>query len=199
MKNNNIKATLVALAMFSITACSAIDSHVGAINGKTLKGEDRISLKDSNIYLVNGGDGRMKTFTSLGKSDEEAKGSGKSALNIASGELSKVTQLVIIENKNLSENEALEVAQLNKSDYLIYSRVEEWTDPLGISCGEYYADQASVLLSIYSVEDKKLVNTSRLAATDCPPRLNGIPLSTGSPESLYTDLFSKWLDGNFKK
>ncbi|MGF1907864.1 DUF4823 domain-containing protein [Vibrio kasasachensis] len=197
MININIKSILVALTALSISACSSTAYHVNAINGQTLKGENKISLNDSNFYLVNGGDGRMMSFTSLGESDEKAEGSGISALNIASDSLSKFTQLIVVENNELTEDKALDVAKTNNNDYLIYSRVEQWSDPLGINCGTHYYDEASVLLSIYSVKDRKLINTSRLAAKSCPTKLNGFPLSPGSPENLYSDLFSKWVNENF--
>ncbi|HIC43081.1 MAG TPA: DUF4823 domain-containing protein [Sulfurimonas sp.] len=164
---------------------------------KTLK-KDKLLTNSSSIYLVNGGDGLQKTYLGLIMSEEEvAKGSGEAALHIAFEKLSSITPNVIQQNLVISELEALKTAKLNKSEYLIYSRTEKWTDPLGINCVDIYSDEASVVLSLYSTQNDKLLNSTRLASSNCPHKLNGIPLTTGSPESLYENLFAKWVTNTF--
>lgn len=197
--NNKLKVFITLLTLFSISACTSSNSFIKPINGQTLQGNEKISFKGTSFYLVNGGDGKMQTYTSLGASDEPAEGSGEAALIIANEALSGFTDRMIVENQELTEAQALENAVINKSDYLIYSRVEKWTDPIGINCQKYYADEASVLLSLYSVSNKKLINTSRLADKSCPAKLNGVPLSTGSPEGQYRDLILQWIQTNFNK
>ena len=195
---NRIRISIATIILLLTTACSSVISKMDQIGGSPLDTAHKISLKDSKIFLVNGGDGMKKTFTSL-KDDEIAEGSGLSAWTIANEEMAKLSPLLIAENKPTTEDKALEIGKLKKSDYLIYSHVEKWTDPFGMSCHQHYSDEASVVLSIYSIENKELINATRLAAKSCPHTLNGIPLSTGSPESLYEDLFTEWLDKNFKK
>ncbi|MBQ0763679.1 DUF4823 domain-containing protein [Marinobacter psychrophilus] len=197
MKQKNLKSIFITIIILFFTACSSIDYKINSINGSELK--NKIPLKNSKIYIVNGGDGREMSYLSFGNSDEIAKGSGFSALKIASDNLSKYTANVVSEKEILLEDKALEIGAINQSDYLIYSRVEQWSDPLGINCHSHYYDEASVLLSIYSVKDEKLIDTSRLSSKSCPFKMNGIPVSTGSPEKLYSVLFSKWLDEKFKR
>lgn len=195
MSKSYFKTIVTAAIILSISACASTNYRVEAINGS----ESKISLKDANFYLVNGGDGRMMSYTSLGDSDELAEGSGFAALMIANDTLYNSTSQVVAEKEVMSEDKALEVGFINKSDYLIYSRVEQWSDPLGINCNDYYYDEASVVVSLYSIPSKELISTSRLSAKSCPSKLNGIPLSSGSPEQLYTKLFSKWLEKNIEK
>ncbi len=187
-----------AVAVLLLTTACSTTPHFDQLGGSVLDKEHRISLKDSKIFLANGGDGMKKTMISL-ESDEISEGSGLSALTIANNIMAKSAPLLVAENKPLTEDKAVEIGQLNKSDYVIFSHVEKWTDPLGINCHEKYSDEASVVLSIYSVEEKQLINSTRLWARSCPFTLNGIPLSTGSPESLYEDMFTLWLDKNFQK
>ncbi|WP_415397928.1 DUF4823 domain-containing protein [Sulfurimonas sp. CS5] len=190
---------IVMILSFAIifSGCGGSGLSLNTIKGNELE-KSQLLTKESSIYLVNGGDGMKKTYLSaVTSSEEKAIESGLSAINIANTELRTITPYVILENKVITEKEAIENAKLNKSDYVIYSRVEKWTDPLGINCHEYYRDESTVLLSLYSTKDDKLLNTTRLFASDCPATLNGIPLSTGSPESLYEDLFSMWIKNHF--
>ena len=196
---NSIKISLSTIILLLTTACSSVVSKVDSLGGSPLDTDHKISLKDSKIFLVNGGDGMKKTYTSLGDNDEIAEGSGLSAWTIANEEMSKFSPLLVAENKPTTEDKAIEIGKLKQSEYLVYSHVEKWTDPLGINCHEHYSDEASVVLSIYSIEEKQLINSTRLAAKSCPFTLNGFPLSTGSPESLYEDMFEEWLETNFKK
>lgn len=96
------------------------------------------------------------TFLSGGDSDELVERSDISALNITQDNLSKYTQYITKENKNILEDKA------------IYTRVEQWTDPLRINCTEYYYDEASILISIYSAADRKLINTARVRFKSYP-------------------------------
>lgn len=189
---------IVMILSFAIifSGCGGSGLSLNTIKGNELE-KSQLLTKESSIYLVNGGDGMKKTYLSAISGEEKAMGSGLSAINIANTELRTITPYIILENKVISEKEALEVARLNKSDYVIYSRVERWTDPLGINCHKEYMDESAVLLSLYSTKDEKLLDTTRLFASDCPVTLNGIPLSTGSPESLYEDLFSMWIENHF--
>ncbi|WP_417362558.1 DUF4823 domain-containing protein [Gallaecimonas pentaromativorans] len=196
--NRNFVALLVVAGSLFLSACASTKYNVDEINGSTLAKDQRVSLKDANLYLVNGGDGMQTTYLSMGEADEVAKDSGADVVRIENDAFSTLTAHVIAEKNVLPEDKALEVGGLNKSDYLIYSRVEKWSDPLGMNCQKYHADEASVLLSLYSVKDKTLINTSRLQARSCPDTLNGIPLQTGSPEKLYKVLFSQWISKNFK-
>lgn len=191
MKNNLKGLTIAIMTALVFIGCGPLHSKVKTINGTELD-KSQLLTKESSIYLVNGGDGMKKTYLSLIYGEEVSIGSGLSAINIAFDQLKGGNPHVILENKVLSEKEALENAALNNSDYVIYSRVETWTDPLGISCSNDYMDEASVVISLYSTKDVKLLKTTRLSAKDCPIRLNGVPLSPGSPERLYEKLFSQW-------
>ncbi|MDW6005204.1 DUF4823 domain-containing protein [Vibrio mangrovi] len=192
-----IKIIFISMSTLFVFACSSNSYNIDTINGKVLDNSSKIPLQSVSIYLVNGGSGMKMTYLSPINSDEVAEGSDISALRIANDELSKYTSRVTTDRNVLTEDKALEIGTINKNDYLIYSRVEKWSDPLGINCNEYYYDEASVLISMYSLKDKKLINTSRLSSASCPSKVNGIPLSTGSPEKLYEILFSKWLNENF--
>lgn len=198
MKKNTFKILLISATILLFTGCSSVNYNVTNIKGTSLDDSEKILISNANIYLVNGGDGRKMTFLSLTESNELAEESGVSALNIAHDALSHYSDRIIAEREVLLEDKALEIGTINKSDYLIYSRVEEWSNPLGINCANTYYDEASVLLSIYSVQKKELINTSRLTAKSCPTKVNGLPVSTGSPEKLYKVLFSQWLDEFFK-
>lgn len=190
---NTIKSLTIAIMMTLVfIGCGPLNSSVKTINGADLD-KSQLLTKESSIYLVNGGDGMKKTLFSSVYGEEVSIGSGLSAINIAFDQLKWGNPHVILENKVLSEKEALENATLNHSDYVIYSRVETWTDPLGISCSKHYMDEASVVISLYSTKDAKLLKTTRLSAKDCPSTLNGMPLYPSSPERLYEKLFSQWV------
>ena len=191
MKNKFKSLAIAIIIALVFIGCGTLHSSVKTINGTDLD-KSQLLTKESSIYLVNGGDGMKKTLFSSVYGEEVAIGSGLSAINIAFDQLKWGNPHVILENKILSEKEALENAALNNSDYVIYSRVETWTDPLGISCSKHYMDEASVVISLYSTKDAKLLKTTRLSDKDCPSTLNGMPLYPGSPERLYTKLFSQW-------
>jgi len=193
-KISSIVMVLSIILIFS--GCGGSNLNLKTIKGNELE-KSQLLTKESSIYLVNGGDGMKGTYLSVITGEEKSIDSGLSAINIAKKQLTTITPYVILENKIISEKEALEIAKLNKSDYMIYSRVETWTDPLGINCNENYMDESTVLLSLYLTKDEKLLHTTRLFAKDCPTTLNGIPLSTGSPENLYENLFSKWVQNHF--
>ena len=193
MKKSSYSIMLsIAFMLTVFSGCGRSNASVNTINGNALE-KSQLLQKGSSIYLVNGGDGMKKIYLSEIRGEEISKGSGLSAINIAYKQLRDITPNVILENKVLSEKEALEIAKLNKSDYVLYSRVETWTDPLGVNCTQYYMDEAVVVLSLYSTKDEKLLNTIRLSDKDCPSKLNGLPLSAGSPERLYEKLFSQWI------
>jgi hypothetical protein len=191
------KVVLFIASVVFFTACVET-TGISPINGKRLK-KNELLTSNSSIYLANGGDGMMETYFSEITKEEVAKGSGVSALNIAFKQLRMKTARVVSSKTVTTEMNALKSSKLNKSDYLIYSRVERWTDPLGINCNQYYKDEASVLVSLYSVKDKKLLNTSRLSANDCPFSVNGLPVQLGSPEILYEKLFTNWINNTFQK
>ncbi|WP_041959924.1 DUF4823 domain-containing protein [Sulfurospirillum arsenophilum] len=191
MKHKFTSLTITIMTVLVFIGCGPLHSNVRNINGTDLD-KSQLLTKESSIYLVNGGDGMKKTLFSSVYGEEVSIGSGLSAINIAFDQLKWGNPHVILENKVLSEKEALENATLNNSDYVIYSRVETWTDPLGISCSKHYMDEASVVISLYSTKEQKLLKTTRLSAKDCPSTLNGMPLSPGSPERLYEKLFSQW-------
>ena len=98
-----------------------------------------------------------------------AKDSGLSAVNVANDILVKHTNKITLEKRPMPQDQALEIA--GESDYLIYSIVEEWVDPLGLNCGKYYHDYASVQVQLYDIKEKKLVNNTRLSAETVPQKL----------------------------
>lgn len=195
MKFSILKAVFIVAVTSFLAACSSTNYMVHQIDAGTEGNKEKISLKDNSFHLVNGGDGIKTTLILL--QEKPAEGSGASALNIANEYLAKHTQAIVAEKEILTTEQALEAAVSNNSGYLVYSQVEIWTDPLGINCTKHYYDQASVLLSIYSLSDKALISTSRLSAKSCPHTVNGIPVTTGSPEKLFETLFDKWFNENF--
>jgi len=197
MKNYFSKFSLILGIILIISGC-ANTGRTYVIRGEKLH-DDRLLTNKSAIYLVNGGDGRKGTYLSAFVGEETAVGSGESAVNIEFEQLRNRTSKVILEKTIITEDKALEIAKMNQSDYLLYSRTEKWTDPLGINCSEIYLDEAVVLISLYSVEDKKLLQTSRLSNANCPNKLNGMPLRPGSPERLFEELFANWLTDSFAK
>lgn len=134
-----------------ISGCSSVQYNVQPINGRFAK-NDKIVLNDVSIYIVNGGNASMKTFTSTSVESEEAMGSGLAAINIAYKKFFENTANIISEKYLTLEDKALEIGAINESDYLVYSRVEKWTDPFGMNCGPLYHDEASVLLSLYAIK-----------------------------------------------
>lgn len=197
MKNCFSKFSVILGMIILIGGCSNTGITY-VIRGEKLH-DNRLLTDQSSIYLVNGGDGMMGTYLSAFVGEEVAVGSGESAINIEFEQLRHRTRKVILEKTIITEDKALEIAKMNQSEYLIYSRTEKWTDPLGINCSEIYADEATVLISLYSVADKKLLQTSRLSNSDCPTKLNGMPLRPGSPERLFEELFANWLTDSFAK
>jgi hypothetical protein len=191
----------VTILVMLFVGCSSKEGKIEIINGEKLKKENLLTRNDT-IFLVNGSDGMKKTYLKsiVNNTEEIALGSGESSLNIEYNLLSERTSKILVEKNILTEDKALEIAKLNNSNYLIYSRTEKWNDPLGITCTlPFYVDEASVVISLYSVKDKKMISTTRLSNADCPAKINGgIPLSTLSPESLFEELFVKWLDENFQ-
>lgn len=202
MTRKLMKYLMMGIIAVAISGCSAREGKVEVLNGEKLKKENYLTANDT-IYLVNGGDGMQKIYLSsiLDNNKEEiALGSGEISLNIEYNFLKQKTAKVIKEKNILAEDKALEIAKLNNSDYLIYSRTEKWNDPIGLACSfPFYLNEASVVVSLYSVKDKKIINTTRLSNADCPPKINGgIPLSTLSPDSLFEKLFEKWINENFE-
>jgi len=204
MTISNLKIIFSFFFISFLTACSSTNYNVNRINGDVLKVEDHVAseksilLSGKSIYLVNGGNGSTLTLLSGGEHNEVVDGSGLSALTIAYDILRPYSPALVKQEKIILEDRALEIAATNKNDYLLYSKVEYWSDPFGMACNQNYYDEASVLLSLYSVKDKELINTYRLSASSCPSKLNGIPLSSGSPEKLYKELFTLWIDKNLK-
>lgn len=197
MKNSISKFCLLTGMALLIGGCASTGSSY-TIRGEKLHDKSLLT-NQSTIYLVNGGDGMRGTYLSAFVGEEPAVGSGAAAVNIEFEQLRHRTSKVILEKTILTEDKALEIAKMNQSDYLLYSRTEKWTDPLGINCSKIYLDEASVLISLYSVADKKLLQTSRLTNANCPTKLNGMPLRPGSPERLFEELFTNWLENSFVK
>ena len=204
MTTSNLKIIFSFFLISFLTACSSTNYNVLRINGDVLKVEDHvvseksILLSGKSIYLVNGGNGNTLSLLSGGAHDEVVEGSGLSALTIAYDILRPYSAALVMQKEIILEDRALEIATTNKNDYLIFSKVEFWSDPFGMVCNGHYYDEASVLLSLYSVKDKELINTYRLSANSCPTTINGIPMSTGSPEKLYEELFTLWIEKNLK-
>ncbi|HUH42422.1 MAG TPA: DUF4823 domain-containing protein [Sulfurimonas sp.] len=200
MKKYYLRAAFIIAVGLFISGCAGkSDLSLNIINGEKLEENQLLTTKNS-IYLVNGGDGMKTTYLSVVYGEEIAEGSGLAAVNIANEQLCAYTAPVVLEKLVITEKEALENAKLNQSDYVIYSRVEKWTDPLGINCTVgYYTDEASVVLSLYSTKDEKLLNTTRLSKSSCPFKINNIPVSTGSAEILYEELFANWKNNMFAK
>lgn len=197
MEKNLLKYGLLLIIAFIISGCTNT-GNTYVIRGERLKNDALLSNK-SSIYVVNGGDGIKKTYLSAFLGEEIAVGSGESAVNIEFSKLRERTPKVVLEKLVLPEDRAIEIAKMNQSDYLIYSRTERWTDPLGINCRlDYYYDEASVVISLYSIPEKKLLNTMRLENADCPSNINGMPVRPGSPENLFEKLFAQWLDYTFE-
>lgn len=194
---NISKFCLLTVIVLIIGGCASTGSTY-VIRGEKLH-DQTLLTNQSTIYVVNGGDGMRGTYLSAFVGEEPAVGSGEAAVNIEFEQLRQRTSKVILEKTILTEDKALEIAKMNQSDYLLYSRTEKWTDPLGINCSEIYFDEATVLISLYSVADKKLLQTSRLTNANCPNKLNGMPLRPGSPERLFEELFGNWLDNSFVK
>lgn len=195
MKFSILKALFIVAVTSFLAACSSTNYIVQQIEAGKNGSKEKISIRDNTFHLINGSDGIKSTFITF--QEKPAEGSGASAINIANEYLVKHTQAIVAEKEILTKEQALETAASNNGNYLIYSQVEIWNDPLGINCSKYYHDQATVLLSIYSLSDKELINTSRLSAKSCPHTVNGIPVTTGSPEKLFETLFEKWFNENF--
>lgn len=198
MKRSFLEFIFISGIILLLAGCGASMESINVINGEKLNSSNLLTDQNS-IYIVNGGDGMKKTYFSAFVGEEVAKGSGESAINVELEQLKSITSKVVLEKLVLSEDKALEIGTINKSDYLIYSRTEKWTDPLGINCNQNYLDEASVVISLYSIADKKLLNTTRLSNSNCAPTLNGIPLRPGSPEILFKELFTKWINSTFVK
>lgn len=200
MKRNLSYVFVVVFAMLFV-GCSAREGKIELLNGEKLKKENFLTHNDV-VFLVNGGDGMGKTYLgSVVDKEELAVGSGEISLNIEYNLLKNRTSKIIMERNVLTQDKALEIAKLNNSDYLIYSRTEKWNDPIGLTCTlPFYMDDASVLISLYSVKDNKLISSTRLSNADCPPKINGgIPLSPLSPDSLFEKLFQDWINENFQE
>lgn len=201
MKNikRNLSYVLVPILAMLFIGCSAREGKIELLDGKKLNKENFLTYNDA-IYLVNGGDGMKKTYlSSVVDKEELAVGSGEISLNIEYNLLKNRTSKIIMERYVLTEDKALEIAKQNNSDYLIYSRTEKWNDPIGLTCTlPFYMDEASVVISLYSVKDNKLISSTRLSNADCPPKINGgIPLAPLSPDSLFEKLFQDWINENF--
>lgn len=201
----NIKRSLcyvfVAFLVMLFVGCSAKEGKIELLNGEKLKKGNFLTHNDA-IYLVNGGDGMKRTYlSSIVDKEELSVGSGEISLNMEYTLLRNRTAKLIIERNVLTEDKALEIAKLNNSDYLIYSRTEKWNDPIGLTCTmPFYMDEASVVISLYAVKDKKLISSTRLSNKDCPPKINGgIPLAPLSPDSLFEKLFQDWINENFEE
>lgn len=112
--------------------------------------------------------------------------------------LAQKSQSVASKKSQLPDN-AMSSAVEGGFDYLVYVKVLTWTDPTGMVCGGQYLDEVKATLSLYSVASTQLLNSVDVYDRSCPAQLNGVPLSTGSPDSLFGDLVKTWVDSNFVK
>lgn len=157
------------------------------------------------FYVPIGPDGKTKTWPLITQ-QAPAAGSGFLASDLVNRNLLLLQGKTIMGMAPESEKEALESAKQKGLDYVVYSRVNLWVDPMFMACTNtrqngvhvYYLDEADVDMSVYDVKSEKVIHLSKLHHAGCPVVLLGsIPVGTHTPAGRFNKVLQSWMKENF--
>lgn len=183
------KLTLIAFALL-MAGCEAVHAPRGI---KNVTAQDVI-LPSKPMYVAVGPNGTRKTLLNQ---TEDAKNSGAEAADVVYEQVLRYQPRTVKGAAFETEKQAIESARAKGMGYVVYSRVNEWTDANYLTCGEKYYDRMSVDIAIYDAESGKAVRLDNLYDGGCPIKILSIPFGTSSMKGRLENVFSIWLGENF--
>ncbi len=183
------KITLIACALL-VAGCEVVHAPRGI---KNVTAQDVI-LPSKPMYVAIGPNGTRKTLLNQ---TEEAEDSGVEAADVVYEQVLHYQSRTVKGAAFETEKQAIESAKAKGMGYVVYTRVNDWTDANYLTCGEKYFDRMSVDIAIYDTESGKAVRLDNLYDGGCPLKIFSIPIGTSSMKGRLEDVFSIWLEENF--
>jgi len=185
--------------LLSIMALLALTSGCTATWGP--KGIQQINNQEKVVgqkafYVPVGYDGKTRTWPLLRQAP--AENSGRIASEIIYNKFLILQPKTIMGVAPETEHEALNSAKQKGLDYVVYSKVNMWVDPMYMACGKDYMDQSEVEISVYDVKTEKVVTLDRIYNSGCPVVLvSFIPIGTTTPEGRFNKVLNDWMKARF--
>lgn len=188
-----MRVVVAAVSMLCLSACTMISGPQGI---KNISAQGVINPEKS-FYVPTGPDGVRRSFPTLEK--KPAAGSGQEAAAVVLENLLRYQSRSVAGTRVETEEEALATARSKGLDYVLYSKVSEWTDPNYLTCTYNFVDQADVDISVYEVSSGKALKIDRLYSAGCPTRVLSIPFGPNSPAKRLGTIVDAWLGENLRE
>jgi hypothetical protein len=150
-----------------------------------------------SFYVPTGPDGKYVSFPLL--KQKEAKGSGKAAADELFAQVGRYQPRIVQGVALETEEQALATARGKGLDYVLYSRVNEWTDANFLTCSPEYVDRLDVDVTVYDVATGRALKIDKLYNGGCPVRVAGIPFGTYSVNGRFRQILDIWLAENLRE
>lgn len=153
--------------------------------------------RNGSIYVPIGVDGHYFSFPA--RTQKLAKDSGAQAAAVLFSGLQRYQPRTVMGTGVENEHQALASARDKGLKYVVYSRVNDWTDASYLTCSAAYVDSVNVDVSIYEVASGEVVRLDKIYNGGCPTRIFSIPFGTSSPAGRFKSILDVWLRENFRE
>lgn len=191
------KCYLIICLTLLLNACTFVSTTK---NVKVFNKDDSIGFENT-FFLNYPKNGFEESYFT--KKLKENKNSAKNVVDIFKQKMNDSFGNLYISNKNLSLQDAFEEAKLRGDNYLIDMQIITWKDASYILCRPTQSqgttevltkDSVEIVISIYDVNSKILLNRQKLIENGCPIVFFGfIPVGKNSPHSHFKSLLNEWI------
>lgn len=190
-----MRAVVVVVCALALSACQI--QVVKMPRGIKPVSAQGVVEAQKSIYVAQGPDGSYRRFPT--QTLQEAPGSGKAAATVVFAEVQAYQARTVLGTAMETEAQALESARRKGLDYVLYTRVNEWTDATYLTCTPAYPDRLDVDLAVYDVATGKAVRLDKLYNGGCPVRVGGIPVGVSRLDSRFRQILRIWLAENLRE
>lgn len=193
----NMKSIILhVVVIFSVLLFSGCQSVRATKGIKPVSAQGVIDHRGS-IYVPIGVDGHYFSFPA--RNQKPAKGSGAEAAVVLFSGLQRYQPRSVMGTVVESEQQALASAREKGLKYVVYSRVNDWTDASYLTCSSAHVDSVNVDVSVYEVASGTIMSIDKLYNGGCPTRVFSIPFGTASPAGRFKSVLDVWLRENFRE
>lgn len=195
-----MKKICLFICLILISACT----YVGKERNVNIVSKKEGVANNKSFYVIYPENGTYQTL--FRKKIVENKDSAKEVMKVFEKKLKEKIKNITTSASNLDLKTGFEKAKENNSDYLIQMDINNWKDSTYFMCRPYNdgsgivkeprqeeKDSLDIVIYIYDVKTKELINKQELVGNGCPIiLLNLIPVGTNSPEGYLKELLDDW-------